>query len=160
MDLKSELRKFFKYFEGTLDKEMFLIYHQALSEYPEGAVIARLHDLICNRDKTYKMPAISEIIAPYVNARKEHVWKTLMAHLKNPYEPMPDVIYLLKDHLEIPVNRTEYAMSKIKDQFFENKYHEFCLFLEDKLEIPALRAKMRKFKIDKNKCQLLEAGYE
>ena len=160
MNLKSELRKFFKYFEGTLDKEMFQIYHQALSEYPESAVIARLHDLICNRNKTYKLPGVSEITAPYVNAEKDFVWKKLMDHLNNPYEPMPNNMYLLKKHLDVPNNRTEYAMSKIKDQFYDYKYHEFKLFFEKKIDNPALRAIMRKFKIDINECQLLEAGYE
>mgnify|MGYP003135408014 CR=1 FL=1 len=160
MNLKSELRKFFKYFEGPLDKEMFQIYHQALSKYPEGAVIARLHDLICNRDKTYKMPAISEIIAPYVNARKEHVWKRLMDHLKNPYDEMSDDLYLLKKFLEVPVNRTEYAMSKIKDQFFENKYDEFRYFLEGKIKIPSLSKEIKKLGINTENIKQLEASDE
>ena len=103
---------------------------------------------MCNRDKTFQFPSIAEILAPLKNAEKENCWKLLNDHLKNPYQDVPDHIYILKKFLEIPVSKSEYAMSKIKDQFFSHKYDEFRYFLEGKIKIPSLKSDLKKLGIN------------
>ena len=148
--LQKMLSLFFKYFENN-DKDMMKLYYQLLSKHEQAFVKRRLMDLIATRDKSYKFPAVSEILRPLLNSRKEHFWKLLNDHLKDPYVKIPDelrnTLYILRKFLDVPINRTEYAMSKIKDQFFENKYDEFNLFLEGKIKIPALSSEVEKLKI-------------
>ena len=144
--LKKSLAIFFKYFEDN-DQEMLKLYYTILSKEDISFVNDRLMEMITLRDKSYKTPAVSEILSPLRNARKEHVWKLLNDHLKNPHNAMPDHIFALKKFLDVPYNRTEYAMGKIKDDFFEHKYDEFRLFLEGKIKIPSLSSELEKYDI-------------
>ena len=147
--LKKILSLFFKYFENK-DKEMLQLYYKLLSEANDSFIEERLMFLMCNRDKKFKFPSLAEILAPLKNAEKENCWKLLNAHLKNPYDEVPDHIYILKKFLEIPVSKSEYAMSKIKDQFFSHKYDEFRYFLEGKIKIPSLKSDLTKLGINLN----------
>ena len=158
--LQKMLSLFFKYFENN-DQDMMKLYYQLLSAHDHSFVKRRLMDLIATRDKSYKFPAVSEILRPLINSRKEHFWKLLNDHLKNPHESMPDHVFALKRFLEVPHNRTEYAMAKIKDQFFEHKYDEFKLYLEGEIKIPSLTAELRKYGIHpKDEIKQLESSFE
>lgn len=158
--LQKMLSLFFKYFENK-DKDMMKLYYQLLVKHDHSFIEGRLMDLIATRDKSYKFPAVSEILRPLLNSRKEHCWKLLNDHLKNPYERVPDHVFALKRFLEVPHNRTEYAMAKIKDQFFEHKYDEFKLFLEGEIKIPSLTAELIKYGIQpKAELKQLEESSE
>ena len=151
---------FFKYFENN-DKEMMKLYYTMLSKHTETFVIKRLHHLIETRDKTFKLPSINEIIAPHINARKENVWKMLDNHLKDCYTPMPDHIFVLKTFLDIPRNRTEYVMRKIKEDFLDHKYDEFMMFLWGDIQCPHILKELKKYNIDiKNEQKQLESACE
>tara|TARA_R110002012_G_scaffold314515_1_gene527347 strand:- start:2305 stop:2793 length:489 start_codon:yes stop_codon:yes gene_type:complete len=158
--LKKALALFFKYFEND-DQEMLLLYYKLLSKEDVSFVEDRLMEMITLRDKSFKTPAVSEILSPLRNARKEHVWKLLNDHLKNPHNPMPDHVFALKRFLDVPVNRTEFSMRKIKDEFFGHKYDEFRAFLEGRIKIPSLIKELRRYDISlTEELKQLEASSE
>ena len=70
--LKQCILLFFKYFENE-DKEMMKLYHGLLSKHDERFIVKRLGQMMSTRNKTFKLPSISEIIAPKENAIKENV---------------------------------------------------------------------------------------
>lgn len=150
--LKQCILLFFKYFENE-DKEMMKLYHGLLSKHDERFIVKRLGQMMSTRNKTFKLPSISEIIAPKENAIKENVWRQLQSHLNNPYEQIPDHLFVLKEFLNIPKNKNEFEMRKIHNDFMSEKYDEFQLFLSGDVKIPHLEKKLGQYGISLKESQ-------
>ncbi len=132
---------------------MMKIYHGLLSKHDESFVVKRLGQMMSTRNKTFKFPSISEIIAPKENAIKDNVWRQLQSHLSNPYEAIPDYLYVLKEFLNIPKNKNEFEMRKIHNDFLSEKYDEFNLFLSGDVKIPHLEKKLGQYGISLKESQ-------
>ena len=132
-ELESAIALFFKYYEQEDDIELMRLYCSLLSDTKITFLKSRLATIMKTRDKSYKMPSISEILAPLVNAEKSNAWESLQIALSDPYEFKSKNVISLMEFLggrKRLSHLTPYSKERLREEFEKTKYDEFKMFLK------------------------------